>query len=488
MPLSIEIEGLRLSTGVTEKLYFATAGYTTTPSDTPPNIFFEPRIKTAPTLGRVIFDSAAVYGASRATAGNVDLVNQDGALDRLITDYAFEGRPFVVKSGEWSAGYAGWTVVMSGTLGSVGTSKNIVSFVIRDRLVDLDTWTRPTYAGTNVLPAGLEGTADDLKGQTKPRGYGRFMNGTPKLVNTSKQIYQASDQAGTVTAAYDLGVLLTRGADYTSLADLEATAPAAGDFRCFQGYFRIGSSPSAITCDFETAEVRPAYLLRQIALDAGIPASDISADLLPNTSPVGVFADADATPRQLMDMIASSVGAWYMFDRLNKLRMGVIVAPSGPPVETWTVSQAITAEIKSYIAPCWKVTLRYGKNYTVQTRLETSVSISPRAGFLAEEFRTATHEDATIKTAWPNAIELTFDSYLLNEADATAECTRLFALYGVPRTLVSMTMPPAEIGAADLNSVALADQPRYGLASRPLLVTGIDPGAGPNLAEIVLWG
>jgi hypothetical protein len=488
MATSLEITGLRLATGAVEKFYFATHGYTTTPSDTPPNVYFEPRVTTAPALGRVIFDSAAVYGASRATIGSAELINADGALDFLLTDFAFEGRPFVVKSGDWADGYAAWTVVMSGKLGKPSADRSAVSFEIRDRLVDLDTWTRPTYAGTNVLPAGLEGTAADLKGQTKPRGYGRNFNVTPKLANTARLIFQVSDQAGTVTAAYDLGVSLTRDPDYASLADLEATAPAAGHFKCFQGYFRVGSSPSTITCDFETAELRATYLLRQIALDAGIPAPDISADVLPNSAPVGVYADGDATPRQLMDMIAASVGAWYLFDRLNKLRMGVLVAPAGAPVQTWDNSTQTSLEVKELIAPAWSVTVRYGKNWTVQTQLNTSVSTTPRAGFLAEEFRSAKVEDATIKTAWPNAEELSFDTYLTTEADAQALAAALFALHKVPRMLLSATVPASELGAADLGLVAGINTTRYGLAGKPLVVTGMDPGAGPQICELALWG
>jgi hypothetical protein len=35
------------------------------------------------------------------------------------------------------------------------------------------------YGGTNVLPAGIDGTANDLKDQAKPLLYGRVLNIAP---------------------------------------------------------------------------------------------------------------------------------------------------------------------------------------------------------------------------------------------------------------------------------------------------------------------
>ncbi|OZI44486.1 hypothetical protein CEK29_07070 [Bordetella genomosp. 5] len=490
MAVAIEVEALHLASGEVRTLYLATEGHTTRPDDTPANVYFEPRIKRVPGLGRVIFEGAAVYGASRASTGSVELANTDGALDDLVTAYAFDGRRFTVRSGEWTARYADWVVIMSGTLGGVTVSRSVLQLQIKDRLADLDKWDRPTYAGTNVAPNGLEGTADDLKGQVKPRVYGRVANVQGKLVNASKRIYQVSDQACVVSAVYDEGVSLTRGADYASATDLEATPPAAGQFRTYQGYFRLASAPAGVvTADAATAEVRPTQLLRQIAQDGGLAPADISSDVLMNAAPVGVYADSEAAPRALMDAVAASVGAWYAFDRFGVLRMGILTAPSGTPAATWDRSALVSCEIRTSLTPAWRVSLRWGRNYTVQTRLATSVQATPaRVSWLAEEYRTAEVKDEAIRTPWPSADELTLDTQLHAQADAEAEAARMFALHSVRRHLVAVQVPVSQLGDVDLSDVVALEYGRYGLNGKAMVVTGIDAGYSSGVAELTLWG
>ena len=91
---------------------------------------------------------------------------------------------------------------------------------------------RVQYLGNNVLPNGLEGTADDIKGKTKPKVYGKVFNIEPMMVNTSKLIYQASDSdVYDIPNVYDKGAALTRGSDYADSAAMLATAPSQGSTR-----------------------------------------------------------------------------------------------------------------------------------------------------------------------------------------------------------------------------------------------------------------
>ncbi|MEI6002746.1 hypothetical protein H3V53_38305 [Paraburkholderia bengalensis] len=254
MTIAIDVTGYRLSDGTLQTLRFSDDGFVTLPSDTPANAWYEPRLSAPPHFARSLFSSAqASFGAAQNTPGEIVLENSDGGVDYLLTDYAFDGRAFTMRVGSLGTPFAQWAVTASGTLSDVKVSDpTTVSLVVDDRQKKLAlTQPRPTYGGTNVLPAGIDGTANDLKGQYKPRVYGQVMNIAPKCVNTSALIYQASDQPNcAITAVYDNGVVLTKDADYPDLATLQSTAPTAGHVRCFQGYLRLGSSPaSQVTCD-----------------------------------------------------------------------------------------------------------------------------------------------------------------------------------------------------------------------------------------------
>ncbi|QUN29550.1 hypothetical protein KB879_06270 [Cupriavidus sp. KK10] len=493
MTIAIEVSAWRLSTGLVETLRYSDAGFTTRPTDTPANAFFDPRLVEPPRLSRVLFDQATTYGASRASVGEILLSNPDGQLDALLTDYAFDGRPFVVKSGALGTAVSGWPVVLSGLLDDVRSAGSDISLVVRDRLAALGRpLSRAKYAGNNVLPDGLEGTKDDLKDQYKPRVYGSVLNLPAKLVNSSKLVYQVSDQGCTVGTVYDNGVALTRGADYASSADLLATAPAASTVRCWGGLCRLGSSPAGqVTVDVATTETRAGALLQAVALDAGIPSGDIvAADVTAlnaaNAAPVGVWVDGEASAQAVMDTLANAIGAWYGFDRLNRLRMGRLTAPSGTPTTIYADAE-MALTVRSAGVPSWRSVVRFARNYTVQAQPAGSVSAARRA-FLALDLRQTASERTTVQTAWPSSEAVIFDTALVAEADAAAEASRRADLYSVRRALVDIEIPLAELGAIDLDSVVTVQTSRYGLSGRLLRVIGLDTGVDRGTAKLTLWG
>lgn len=496
MTIAIDVTGYRLSDGTLQTLRFSDDGFMTLPSDTPANAYYEPRLSAPPHFARTLFNAAlATFGASQTTPGEIVIENSDGGADYLVTDYAFDGRPFVMRYGVIGTPFASWTIVASGTLSDIKVDNTTtVSLVVNDRLQTLAlTQARPLYGGTNVLPNGIDGTASDLMGQYKPRVYGQVMNIAPKCVNTSQLIYQASDQSNcAITAVYDNGVALTRDADFASLAALQSTQPASGHYQCFQGYFRLGASPaSQVTCDATAGATSAASIMQQIALDAGFTAADLSsADVTAlnalNSAPCGVWADGQVTSQSLMDAIAVSVGAYYSFDRFGVLRMGQISAPSGVPAATFddVVLEAVT--VKDAGIPAYQVVLNYAKNYTVQNQPAGSVTVDRRT-WLSLATRTQTATNTAVQTAWPSATVQTFDTALINASDALAEANRRLALFG-RRLLMTVDIDLSQLGTLDLGRVAAFTYPRYGLPSKLMVVVGVDAGADTHLATLTLWG
>lgn len=158
-------------------------------------------INVSPNDGGVL----TIFGQS--SVGEVELANIDGALSYLA-DYAVDGRPAVLS---WVDG-ATTTVYFTGTVGRMQGRGPSVFFALKAWTESLST-NHPLgnpYAGDNVLPAGLEGTAGDIEGKIKPRVYGPCSIISAVPVNTSLLIYQASSKPDClITAVFDEGVRLT---------------------------------------------------------------------------------------------------------------------------------------------------------------------------------------------------------------------------------------------------------------------------------------
>ena len=195
-----------------ETLYFATKGFTSTPSDIPANTFFDPRISRPASISRTMFAPGRTFGASRVGFGDLVLSNEDGALD-FLEDYAFDGRSITQYRGdEGSAFPGGYTKVLVATMEQAIPDRRSYRIKIRDRQDEVDVPLQTTkYAGNNALPAGLEGVAGDLKGKPKPLLYGVVKNIAPPQVNTSKLIYQVNDGVvDSIDEVYDAGIRLTK--------------------------------------------------------------------------------------------------------------------------------------------------------------------------------------------------------------------------------------------------------------------------------------
>lgn len=470
---------------------------------------YEPRIKNPATLRRDCFAAGRTAGQSRVGYGALELVNNDGGLDDLA-GYGLDGRALTLILGTATPGAAPtWTTVMTGTVEQPEVSWDRILLRLRDRLAELDKPACPnTYAGSNSLPNGLEGVAGDLKGTRKPRLYGTVYNIAPPCVNTSRLIYQVSEQAiNTVSAAYDRGAALTKGADYTSQNDMETNAPAAGNFRVWPagGCIRLGSTPAGmITCDAVQGAAAgnrtAAQILKQLALDAGIASGDISsADVTAldtaNSAEVGIWL-ADETVLQAMDAIAGSVGAWYGFDRLGDLRMARLEAPGGTPAATLTESDVVKIERvasndEGRGVPAWRYTLGYQRYYSVQdSDLAGSVTDARRAELRKQE-RTAEATDSAIKTAHLLASELTGSTLLIDATAAQTEATRRLNLYKAERAMYSVRagLDATTLAAIDLGCVVRLQVDRFGMsAGKDFRVIGFTADYRLSILDLTLWG
>lgn len=504
----IEVTGRIDAAGTVQTFYVATGSFVTSPTDTPASVAFEPRLIDPGTIGVHIFSDGQTGGSTRLETGEVVLANLDGGLDTWI-NYSFDGGAITVRSGETGAAYpAGFTTLLIGTVEAVDATWDKFIFRLRDKQwrLQLNALT-VLYAGNNALPAGLEGTANDLGGKAKPKTYGVVYSEVPDFVNTSKLTYQVSNGAVTdIPAVYDSGVLVTKAGDHATSALLQAAAPAVLTYEtCFaEGYFRLGTTPAGqVTADITQGAAASnrtvAQILKQLALDAGFASGEISAadvTALDTAAPqvVGVYPSPDASFLQVMDQVANSVGAWYGFDAAGVLRMGQLLAPTGTPVVTLYDFDQQTLERrppKDNGIPIWRVVLGHSRIGIVQVLGLAAGTTAVRRAYLAEQYRHTAAEDASIKTQWFLSDIYKADTLLTVAADAATEAARRLALYKVRRDIfdVTVSIDILTVTALKLGDVVAVQLARFGLdAGRSFRLIGIRLELADNRAVLTLWG
>ena len=466
--------------------------------------FYAPRIEQPALFSRSMNDGSG--GRAGTSLGELTLVNNDGALNALASQY-FDGRTLTLKWGAQTGSYASFTTILVATIESAAFERERVSIRLRDKAVTLDKpFSEVKYLGNNSLPAGIEGTADDLKDQYKPRVLGRIALMQPVVVNTSKLIYQVN--AGAVDAivtVYDAGAYLSQGPDYSSQADMEANAPGSGIWRAWPagGCFRLGSTAyGQVSCSvvekWAYTSNSAAGLIQRILAEKGYTSSDwVAADFTAldqlNAGSLGLVITDGETIASLIDRICQSVGAWWGFDALGRFRVARFDAPSGVSVATLTDADILDIERQpESIAPQWRTTLQCDINHAVQDRKSLAgVVPEDRASWFEKASREQKTEVTALKTSRLLAEEVTTETSLNGIATALAESARRQALYAVRRDVVTLTVanPDNRYSAIDLGSVVTVTSSVLGYsAGRQLRVTGLGVDYQRSTLDLTLWG
>lgn len=509
----VELTGKRSST--TDTYRYATRDYTTAPTDTPANTWYDGRVIGIGSIERRMFAAGAsgVRSDPRAEVGvgAVDLSNVDGSLDDTFMFVSFRERQVRILRVAVGAAYSTAEVVLVGSIGQAALGRDTVAVTIRDNLYTLDSAHQTTlYGGSNSLPNGVDGVAD-LAGKPKPLLFGKVFKVQPPCVNTSRLIYQLSARAlQSVDAVYDGGVAITAGATYADQAAMEASAPAAGQYRAWLagGMIRLGSTPVyRITVDAtgDTAgNSTAAQLLNTLATArsvASISSSDITTLDGLNSAVLGVWVNDSRTTLEIMDVVARSVGAWYGFDRLGVFRMQRVGLPSGTPgTGSMPVLASWNAESCENVAtgedvPTLSVKLRCKRYYTVQNRNELAGSVSEAdAADLAQEWRDGTTAGSLSPNPYLRTLTAERETAFSATADAVTESARLYDITKLRlRTYLvrGVDLDDSQLRSADLNSVIELRWNRYALGvttGTVRLIIGINMNLLAQKADFLVWG
>jgi hypothetical protein len=475
--------------------------------------FYEPRIEQPALYKRdVSISNTSFGGRTNATRSELTLVNNDGALNSLA-NYFFDGRKITIRVGDDGASYGSFTTVLVCTIEDVSFERKRVSFRLRDKVQELDKpHSELKYAGTNVLPLGLEGTEDDLKDQYKPLIYGHVALMAPVQVNTSHLIYQISSAtiSGGVVNAFDAGAYLARQTpDYSDTATLQAAGqgPASGYYKQYTGaegtYIRLGATPyGQLTCsvveDWDHTDVSASGIIKRLLIERGYTASDyVDSDFTTLNEKCcgshGVVVDAGETTASIIDRIATSVGAWWGFDAMNRFRIARLDAPSGS--SSYTIDDNIIKDIDrntNSIKPIWRATIRADRNFSVQAKSGLAgVVPQSRQKWFGQEYREQKYEQTSLKTSRLLSEDQTYDSTLSGISQAQAEAKRRLTMLSVRRDNVTVTCadPDTVLASVDLGYTVTVQSAKYGYTSgRNMVVTGIRCDLKNRIVDLDLWG
>jgi hypothetical protein len=499
-------------------LRYGSIGFNTLPTDDVPNAHYEERVKVPGDYSRSMFSDGTTSGDIDVGAGVIELINADGALDTL-KDHAFDGRTLRILTVErQKPRYSEAVVVFEGTVEQVELTWIKATVRLRDRLAELDKAIQTTQFAGTTISGGMneaEGGPDDIKGQPKPLTFGAPKNVQAVESNPFDHIYDVGQNGlAAVAAVRDRGVALTyTGNDYTTVAALRSATIAPGRYSTARnlGLIRTAAAPAGeLTIDpvegaSRTAAAVASRILQragQIAGEDFLP-SDIAALDALNSAEVGYWVGtSETTFLQVAGDILNSIGAALVPDRLGVFRMFRLDDPAGKlPVLTLTKPEIIensTRGVERLVTgdqgkgiPAWQVTLNYAYNYLTMRKADVDQVNATAAykAFAEKEWRTAIAKNGAVKDRHKLATELTFDTYLLNEADAQAEATRRLALHSVARDRFRVPVKSFLVEQVDIGSIVALQMPRFGLATgKNFVVIGIAENFQTGITTLDLWG
>ena len=273
------------------------------------------------------------------------------------------------------------------------------------------------------------------------------------------------------------------------------------------GLLRLGSPPAGqVTADVTegaSAPMRTAgQLFTKVLQRAGKvggdwSASDVTALDAALPAVTGFWTADPTTFADTLDLLAATAGGWWGVDATGVYRLKQLLAPSGTPVLSLTANDLLRplallpVTDDSRGLPTWRSTLRYSRNYTVQSGTALAgVVADDRRNFLSLQWREARSEMVSVQATHRLAPEVSEESLLLNASDAGTEVLRRQVLRSILRHRYELVLQlNDDTKALDLGDVVSLTHPRYGLSAGALFrIIGIEPDAMARTLTLQVWG
>lgn len=448
----ILVEAAAYSGGAEVNRYMSNRGYVTSSTDAPANTVYEPCIAG----GVSVAESMPLNGRASISWGDIEIYNTDGSRDSWLDD-VWSGRAVTVYIGDVSWPRSDFRVVFSGVAQDVtARSNDRINILLRDRTQVLNT------ALSEATIQNLTLTTDTLK----PLCFGEVHNITPLLIDAATLTYMVHDgQIEQIIEVRDNGIPVNVGVNLAA------------------GTFSLSASPvGTITASVQGSKAGGTYrntagaLIKHIAKTYGAtPMTDADLDLVQlaafeaaNPQPVGLYLSSRANQLDVMQQLASSVGAQVVFTPTGKLQVQRLTLPLPSGATQVDVSDvdmmANTLAISSTPNLEPAVRLAYCRNYTVQGGLTTGLPPA-HIELYGQEWLVVQVKNDTVADLWklttaPDEVA----TLLQTRTDTDAEAQRRLTLWGVRRQVMRFDAKGPSVVCA-LGSYLKLTHSRFGLSS-----------------------
>jgi hypothetical protein len=460
------------------------------------HINYKPRTDNAFQFDLSVFNGE--FTGRGLSFGAIRILNGDGDFDAL-TNYFWAGRNVKVFAGAPDFTRDQFVKVFDGLCANIEYSEDeiIINIQNNEKILENE-FVQTLYGGTGGLNGG-----DDIFNKEKPLLYGDALRITPILVDPANLVYQVHDGSmQAIDAVYDRGVALTNGGN---VADITVATPSAGQYitQLNGGYFKLGSTPDGqITADAKgdntggyvskCGQIITRLLRTKLGLfnlgDSNIDQGAFNALDNVVTGDVGIYITEKTTVSDVINRILIPLQCYWTYKRDGIITVGVGKEPSESVFEL-NADNIIDGDIEviNVYTPSWRINLGYARRWTNQNEIAAGASDAYR-DFNQEEYRLITLEDRNIRTLSASADEKTFQSLLINQADAITQAQRIENLYNKQRKLYRLMVKDLlfRVFIGDTVTIKLN---RFGLNSgKDFLITGINEDAETNITELEVWG
>lgn len=237
-----------------------------------------------------------------------------------------------------------------------------------------------------------------------------------------------------------------------------------------------------------------AGIIKSIATTMGATSFDSSSfSTLDTAQPatVGYYIPDGGNALQHMDAICEGASCNHGFTRAAAFQVGRLASPASPD-SSYGGSAIIddTLDRRDTDHPNHEVVVRYSRNWfgsMADNQLVGAVSAADRA-YLTQEWRQAKANDTDVLEEHPLSKPITVDSIFDESADASAEASRLLAMFGVLRGYYTVRLKVQPL-TLDIGGTTTITHARYDLTSgKALRRVDITEDLDKFEVELGLWG
>lgn len=400
--------------------YLSNRGYTTSPTDTNPNISYLPVVRG----GLDISNSIGVSDFSPSISwGDIEISNINGEFDEWL-GYIWKNKNINVFLGDMTWPQSDFRLIFTGQVDDIDSrNRNTINIKIRDKLQKLNT----------SISESLLGGSTSNKDRLKPLCFGECHNIEPLLIDPVLLKYQVHN-----------GVI----EDIIEVRDNGVPVSITKDN--LTGTFTLVNSPlGTITASVQGAKFSGFYLntvsnlIKSIVKTYGnsvLSDSDIDLDSFNtfeslHTQPVGIYITDKSNIISVISDLAASVGAQVVMSSQGKLQLVKVdlSVTTEDTVIDETVTKEKTLELSEKLEVIAAVALNYCKNYTVQNGLQTGLP-PEHISLYAREWLEAVASDAGVASDYGVSVEVSkVNTLLLTTTDAQTEANRRLDIFKVQR-------------------------------------------------------